>query len=218
MISPSYNLFGQPLLDSATERDLGVVVSGDLNWTPHLNKVIRCAEVALYTLTRTLVSRSPSVYLKLYKSFVRPHLEFATQVWSPYKKMDIQRIERVQRRATKCVHHCRDLPYEERLKFLSLESLKRRRLFFDLCYVYKLLTGKVHGDKKHFFELNENRRTRGHALKLKHPFSNHNYRKQYFSYRVIHFWNKLPPDLVLADTVSGFKRNLSNFLDSIGIV
>ena len=216
--SLSYTLFGQPLLDPDTQKDLGVVVSSDLNWTPHLNKVIRCAEIALHTLTRTLVSRSPYVYLKLYKSFVRPHLEFATQVWSPYKKMDIQRIERVQRRATKRVHHCRGLPYEERLKVLSLDSLKRRRLFFDLCYVYKLLTGKVYGDKEHFFQLDETRRTRGHAFKLKYPFCAHNYRKQYFSFRVIHFWNKLPPDVVLVHTLSAFKRNLSTFLDSIGII
>ena len=92
----TYHLFGQPLLNSSAERDLGVVtITGDLNWTPQVNKVIRRAEVALHTLTRTLVSRSPQVYLKLYKSFVRPHLEFATQVWSPFNAM--QRCNVVQR-------------------------------------------------------------------------------------------------------------------------
>jgi len=37
----------------------------------------------------------------LYKSLVRPHLEYANSVWSPYKKGDVEAIEKVQRRATK---------------------------------------------------------------------------------------------------------------------
>ena len=108
---------------------------------------------------------------------------------------------------------CRSLTYPERLKTLSLESLERRRLFFDLCYSYKLLTGKVHADENHFLKVDTNQRTRGHDMKLYKTFSAYNYRIQYFTTRVIDTWNKLPNDLVHAPTLSIFKNLLTCYFD-----
>ena len=42
-------------------------------------------------------------FILLYKSMVRPHLEYANSVWSPYKIGDIKEIEKVQKRATKLI-------------------------------------------------------------------------------------------------------------------
>jgi len=42
-------------------------------------------------------------FLLLYKSMVRPHLEYANSVWCPYQKKDITEIEKVQKRATKLI-------------------------------------------------------------------------------------------------------------------
>jgi len=64
----------------------------------------------------------------LYKALVRPHVEYANSVWSPYKKGDIEAIEKIQKRATKLVISLRKLPYKERLQHLNLYSLKYRRL------------------------------------------------------------------------------------------
>jgi len=64
----------------------------------------------------------------LYKSFVRPHMEFAIQVWSPYLKRNIECLERVQCRATKLVKEFRKMSYEDRLCKLKLTSLADRRL------------------------------------------------------------------------------------------
>ena len=76
----------------------------------------------------------------LYKSFVRPHMEFAIQVWSPYLKRDIECLERVQRRAAKLVKEFRKLSYEDRLCKLKLTSLVNRRLRGDLIETYKTRT------------------------------------------------------------------------------
>ena len=43
------------------------------------------------------------MFIILYKSIVRPLLEYATCIWSPYLKKDIRRLESVQRKATKFV-------------------------------------------------------------------------------------------------------------------
>ena len=57
------------------------------------------------------------MFLSIYKSVVRPHLEYASSVWSPLFKKDIILIENVQRLATRLVKCLNHLSYEDRLKY-----------------------------------------------------------------------------------------------------
>ena len=66
--------------------------------------------------------------MRLYKSLVRPRLEFCIQAWSPYHKKDIEVLERVQKRATQMVYGYGDLNYKNRLSLLELLSLEKRRV------------------------------------------------------------------------------------------
>ena len=52
-------------------------------------------------IKRTIVNRSPKVLTNLYKSLVRPHLEFSTVVWSPHYVKAREMLEKVQRRFTR---------------------------------------------------------------------------------------------------------------------
>ena len=63
----------------------------------------------------------------LYVTYVRPQLEYGAVIWNPYNKEDINRLERVQARATKLVHQLRHLDYETRLAQLNLLKLEERR-------------------------------------------------------------------------------------------
>jgi len=67
-------------------------------------------------------------FILLYKAMVRPHLEYANSVWCPYKKGDIEDIEKVQKRATMLVISLKHLPYIDRLQQLKLPTLK-----IDVC-------------------------------------------------------------------------------------
>ena len=56
--------------------------------------------ITLGMLKRTFVGRDIGLWKQLYISMVRPHLEYAFQVWSPFRVGDISRLEKVQKRAT----------------------------------------------------------------------------------------------------------------------
>ena len=69
---------------------------------------------------------------------MRPHIEYAQSVWSPYLKKHIHMIENVQRRARKVIPGFIKISYEERLKKLKLPTLKYHRLRGDMIEVYKI--------------------------------------------------------------------------------
>src|SRR6218665_3335088 len=78
---------------------------------------------ALGMIRRTIVTRDKDTILRLYKSLVRPQLEYCIQVWSPYLKQDMEKLEKVQRRATKMIQGYKYLSYEERLIRCGLTTL-----------------------------------------------------------------------------------------------
>jgi len=87
----------------------------------------------------------------MYSTFIRPHLEYAIQVWSPYKRRDIGCLEKVQRRATKLVKGLKNCSYEVRLAKLGLTTLEERRRRGDLIEAYKIITGKEKVRVQDFF-------------------------------------------------------------------
>jgi len=75
---------------------------------------------------------SSNIFIQLYTSLGRPHLDYASSVWCPYEIGDIEDIEKVQKRATELVIELKHLPYTQRLKRLNLHTLKYRRLRGDM--------------------------------------------------------------------------------------
>jgi len=80
--------------------------------------------------------------LILYKSYIRPLLEFSIQAWSPSLRKDINCLEQVQRRATKLVVGLKRLEYADRLHESGLTTLEKRRLRGDLIETFKIVTGR----------------------------------------------------------------------------
>jgi len=79
-----------------------------------------------------------------YITFIRPTLEYASNIWSPYKIKHINALEKIQRHFTRRIPVLRELPYAERLARINLETLELRRLKSDLVMYYKIqnnLTG-----------------------------------------------------------------------------
>ena len=157
-----------------------------------------------------------TITIPLYKAIVRPHLEYCIQAWRPYRKKDIDTLERIQRRATKMIPELRDLSYEERLKECGLTTLETRRLRGDQIEVFKILNGYENIDRNMFFSLKKDSRTRGHEVKLVKDQCRLDIRKHSFSQRTINEWNKLSTDCVTASSVNMFKNKVDTYLRRAG--
>ena len=82
--------------------------------------------------------------VRAFTVYVRPVLEYASNVWSPHViRKDIKLVESVQKRFTKRLPNMCHVDYGERLKILGLEALELRRLQFDLVSVYRILFSKL---------------------------------------------------------------------------
>ena len=159
-------------------------------------------------IRRSFVYLDEITFCLLFKALVRPHLEYAVNIWNPCLIKDIKAIENVQRRATKQIAGLKDLSYSERLKKLGLPTLKFRRLRGDMIEVYKLLHGLYNCNPNLIIELADNTHTRGHSLKLKKKFARTSRHASVFSNRVVNHWNSLTEFVVTAPTLNAFKNRL----------
>lgn len=198
------------------EKDLGVTIDDKLKFSQHVQNKVNIANKVLGCLPHTFKNMTKEILSLLYKAMVRPHLEFATTVWSPHLKYDQDLIERVQRRATKLVPELRDLPYSQRLQALNLPTLSFRRKRADILEAYRILTGihKIDMDthctcceEKLMFKPTLLNSTRGHECKQQIQ-REHGVRNHFFPARVTKLWNHLQNETVKSENINTFKSRL----------
>ena len=103
-----YLLNGEELPSTTEEKDLGVWLTNDYSWKRNIDNNIKKARSTMAWIMRVIINKDASVMIQLYKSLVRPHLEYCVQLWSPqprYGNWDIiLRIEDVQREFTRQIN------------------------------------------------------------------------------------------------------------------
>ena len=118
-------------------------------------------------ITRNFTLKTRNIILPLYKTLIRPQLEYGVQFWGTTLWKHAEQMERTQRRVTKLIPEIRNTPYEERLRRLSLIPLEQRRLIGQLNETYKYLKGVNHFDSSVcFFSVDRHPRVRHNGLKL----------------------------------------------------
>jgi len=200
------------------EKDLGIYITSDLKPSTQCIKAAGKARSVLAMVRRNFKRLDPQDFLLIYKTYIRPHMEYCVQAWSPHLAKDIKILENVQRTATKMVPILRKLPYESRLHRLGLTTLERRRIRGDLIETYKILTGKEKVNMEQFFELsNTGHNLRGHNKKLAVNRCRLDTRKYFFSNRVVRYWNDLTQKIVDSESVNVFKNRLDQHWQDMGI-
>jgi hypothetical protein len=141
-----------------------------------------------------------------YKTYVRPKLEYGTEVFSPHYKKLIKRLEKPQRTYTRKVLKLKKIPYdsyEHRLQICDLDSLEFRRALTDLRTTFKIHSGDFDLDAEILFDAPYRTSPRLHSRTL--------YKAQFLSIsehafwnRVINTWNAFPSSFDSVSTVSAF--------------
>ena len=196
------------------EKDLGVWTDDSLSFLQHIDRAVKKGNSILGIIRRTFTHLTKDILLCLYKTLVRPHLEYGNIIWHPYRVKDIVAVEGVQRRATAMVPELAKLQYPDRLRALKLPTLVYRRQRGDMIEVYKVVTGKYDICPDNLFTRSTNTRTRGHSLTLDRRWAENSIRKNFFTVRTIKDWNSLPESVVSAPTTNAFKGRLDRYWQS----
>jgi len=200
-----------------SEKDLGVQVTADLKPSRQCQIAYSKANKILGMIGRTLSYKNRDVLLQLYKSLVRPNIEYCISAWSPYYEKDKHLLERVQHRFTRMIPGMKQLSYEKRLEIIGLWTLEERRNRADLLEVFKMFKRLTTTKFDSLFSLTNNSRTRGHSAKIVKSRCRLDLRRHFFSQRVIDRWNRLDQSVVESNTINAFKSGLNRIRqDSIG--
>ena len=207
-----YTIGGQQLQHVTHHPYLGVELGDDLSWGTHLDKMIPKAQRTLNLLRRNLSDCSQNIKDVVFKTLVRPVLEYASTSWDPYQAKHIHRMENVQRRAARFVtgQHQRHISVNALMQDLQWRSLQERRLTVRLCMFYKAVNGHAACDIPDHMATTQRRTRTSHNLQHAVPSTNTgSYRFSFFP-RTIKIWNILPAASVNAPNVDSFKTAIQH--------
>ena len=184
------------------KKELGVHIDSELRFNEHIKNQVKRARRTAGVINSTILNKTQNIMLPLFKSMVRPIIEYANSVWSPYLVQDIKNIENIQRTFTKKIYGMNNKNYHQRLISLNLPSLEFRRLRGDLIEVYKIIHNIYDPatTKKLFTMVSDHSSTRkSNNLNLFKRRTNNN------------VWNDLPGDVVHAKNVNLFKNKIDSY-------
>jgi hypothetical protein len=195
-------------------KDLGVTIADDMEWNSHIHTIRSKSNSLSHIILRTFSPSNHQLLVNLFKIYVRPILEYNTCTWSPYFQTDIQAVESVQQTFTRKICQRANISYKDyndRLSILGLESLQTRRTKNDLVMLYKIIYNIVDMDYTDYFEINKfgGYNLRRHSMHLTRKITPKTLcRQNFFSLRVIKYWNDLPESTVTSLSLPIFKSNI----------
>ena len=210
---PSVTINSTKLTYINSVKDLGVYISSNFKWETHIAKIVNLSSLISYQILKTFKTRNILTLLKLYKTYIRPKLEYNTPVWSPYLQKDINAVEGVQRRYTKVIcRRCNIVfnSYQDRLNQLKILSLQDRRIRNDLLLMFKIFRGFSDINFSSYFKIQTSQYSlRGGGSKIVplKTFSNSAWTNSFFN-RAPRYFNKLPPEISSTKSLQIFKSKL----------
>ena len=191
-------------VDSA--RYLGVDITSDLSFTQHINRTTANASKSLGYLKRNILTKNPAIREAAYKTIVRPQVEYASSVWSPHTKKDINKIEMVQRRAIRWTQNSYSsyASVTQMQNQLGLRTLEQRRADARVIMLFKIIHGLVAIPLSQYFEQPSRMTRHSHPLALRQIHTSVNYYKYSFFPAAVVYWNRLPCSVVTLPTLDTF--------------
>ena len=194
------------------DSDSGITISDNMDWGQHISEISSKATKTLGFLRRNLAFAPRSTKEVAYKTLVRPKLEYAAPIWSPYSKLQINQVEKVQRTAAcwTCRRWRNTSSVGEMLDELEWPSLEARRDQSSLLLFNKIHSGAVSIEKdKYLTPARSLKSTRSsHSAQYCRYQTYSDALKNSFFPRTIPQWNSLSPLAVNSQTAEEFRALL----------
>ena len=195
------------LEETCLEKDLGIYIDPDLNFKKHIKNIVKKASYSSYKILKNFSFKKAKILIPLFKTLIRPILEYGNTIWSNGLRKYVNMVENVQRKFTKHVKGLNSFSYEDRLSKLKLPSLEFRQIRGDMIQVYKIAHNFYdNATTKNLFNFSDNQRLRGHNYKIIKQRVNKSKFANFFTNRVVNRWNKLPHSVVNAKSIDNFKN------------
>ena len=195
------------------ERLLGLKFTLDLRWNSYILSVAKEASKMVGSFFRSKRYLTPPAILYLYKSQIRPRMEYCCHIWAGASQQALSCLDRVQRRLRYLVGDS---------LFSSLQPLSHRRNVASLSLLYRYYNGKCSKElhemvpPKRTFVRNTRFSSNVHPHFLEVETAHQNFHMQSFFPRTATLWNSLPahcfPDRY---DLFSFKRRVNRFLLSV---
>ena len=207
-----YSLCNHVLSEVDTAKYLGINLSSELSWSPHVSSVVSKANSTLGFLRRNLRKCPSKLKETAYLSLVRSNLEYAATIWDPYYVRDIDSLEQVQRRAARFTtgdNHTTS-SVTAMLAELGWKRLEDRRKDLRLTLLYKIVHDHVAVPVDALnLEPPDPRTRKKHKYTYQHLTPHTDPYKHLFLCRTIPEWKSLPASAVEATSVESFKTHLA---------
>ena len=151
VVAYNYNFDGEQLSVVSSFKDLGVYYNTNGSFNSHITNIISKAKKSLGFINRnSTLFRLPNTYRTLYMSLVRPILEYASPVWSPYTQGNIDDLETIQHKFLRRFMYKSNLPlhpfnhdYTHALLVSELVPLNHRRILNDLLFLFNIINKNI---------------------------------------------------------------------------
>ena len=124
-------------------KDLGVILEDTASFDSQIENVCRKVRQKCGWIFRTFYSREASFVRYMWNTYVQPHIDYCSQLWSPPGGGNLHRLEKLLQSFTARIPALRNLNYWERLRMMKMNSVQRRFERYKIIYVWKILEEKV---------------------------------------------------------------------------
>ena len=213
-ITHNYTMDGESLQVVSNKAYLGIELHERLSWRPHIDAIANKATKTLGFLRRNFGKQCPTDVKKLaYTSLVRPQLEYASAVWDPYKQNQIDKLEKIQRRAVRfiCGDYQRDSSVTNMREMIKLPTLEERRKRTRLTIFYKITTNQIAIPIPTYITQRQRSTRRSQNQRFIRLGSNMDAYKYSFFPRTLKDWDDLPQDIIELPSVEQFKVAVNTY-------
>ena len=208
-LNQTYNIHNTPLQFTNAAKYLGITIDNKLNFNTHISAITRKANSTLSFISRNFNKCPQKTKEHCVRALVHPLLNYGSSIWDPHTQCNIDKIEKVNKRAARFItgnyifEHGQS---EKNLSQLNWPTLQQQRFQHKVTLLFKIHRNIIHVPSTDLQPAPRN------PLDFAIPQSTIEPHLHSFFPSTIRLWNTLPPDTKTAPSLPSFSSALQKNL------